>query len=271
MKRWFLPVPPRWRQAERLAPLGIRVRAMLLASIFVSCGSLTGPFSQAGSPTIGAEPIGDFIRSFAVPSEGGELEIVNQIGMIRVTATPPGVEQMTIQARQGTGEARVRVQQLSSRKVKVEVSGRGQVDFEVRVPPLTRLDLLTFRGTISVIDHDGQVRARIASVGNIELSGLRSRQVEGHCHQGKVRFSGELQSQGDYSLKSYSGQVEVAIPEHADFRLLASTHEGAFDLSGFPMRYHQQDHDIVKAVSGSGRSNLYLWTQEGRIHLRRQL
>jgi hypothetical protein len=217
----------------------------------------------------------EWARTFTMPPDVGELEIINQIGTIRVAAAAPGVEHVSILARleanMGGGEPRINAAQSSRQRVKVKVTGRGRVDFDVRVPASTRLDLLTFRGTISVVDLDGQVRARIASVGDIELSRLRSQQVEGHSHNGTVRFSGALHSKGNYSLKSYSGRVEVAVPDDADFKLLASTHQGGFDLGGFPMRYDRQERDVVEAVSGNGHSKLYLWTQEGRIRLRRQL
>jgi hypothetical protein len=249
--------------------------AMLLLAVSPGTFSPTINIEAAPLQEGGVGGSSDWIRTFVMPPEGGELEIINQIGTIRVTAAAPGVEQISIHAKSdlkaGAGEPRIQAVQSSPQRVKVKVTGRGEVDFDVRVPASTRLDLLTFRGTISVVDLDGQVRARIASVGDIELSRLRSERVEGHSHNGTVRFSGALQSKGNYSLKSYSGRVEVAVPDDADFKLLASTHQGGFDLSGFPMRFDRQERDVVEAVSGNGRSRLYLWTQEGRIRLRRQL
>lgn len=273
--RW-VNVSPQKRQSRRF-PQGRRVLAVWTAMLILAFSPSAFFPAMKGSPPQegGVGLTSEWARTFTMPAEAGELEIINQIGTIRVTAAAPGVEQISVSAKAetktGGGDPRIQAVQSSPHRVKVKVTGRSRVDFDVRVPASTRLDLLTFRGTISVVDLDGQVRARIASVGDIELSRLRSQQVEGHSHNGTVRFSGELQSKGNYSLKSYSGRVEVAVPDDADFTLLASTHQGGFDLSGFPMRYDRQERDIVEAVSGNGHSRLYLWTQEGRIRLRRQL
>lgn len=271
----WVNVSPQKRSTCR-SPRGRRVLGVWTATLYLLSPFAFSPLMEAAPPQErGVGVTTEWTRTFPMSPEAGELEIINQIGTIRVTAAVPGVEQISISAKSetkpGGDEARIQAVQSSPQRVKVKVTGRHRVDFDVRVPASTRLDLLTFRGTISVVELDGQVRARIASVGDIELSRLRSQQVEGHSHNGTVRFSGELHSQGNYSLKSYSGRVEVAVPDDADFKLLASTHQGGFDLSGFPMRYDRQERDVVEAVSGNGHSKLYLWTQEGRIRLRRQL
>jgi hypothetical protein len=271
----WVNVSPQKRSTCRY-PRGRRVLGVWTATLYLLSPFAFFPLMEAAPPQErGVGVTTEWTRTFPMSPEAGELEIINQIGTIRVTAAVPGVEQISISAKSetkpGGDEARIQAVQSSPQRVKVKVTGRHRVDFDVRVPASTRLDLLTFRGTISVVELDGQVRARIASVGDIELSRLRSQQVEGHSHNGTVRFSGELHSQGNYSLKSYSGRVEVAVPDDADFKLLASTHQGGFDLSGFPMRYDRQERDVVEAVSGNGHSKLYLWTQEGRIRLRRQL
>ena len=271
----WVNVSPQKRSTCRY-PRGRRVLGVWTATLCLLSPFACSPLMEAATPQEGGMGVtSEWARTFSMPPEAGELEIINQIGTIRVSATAPGVEQISISAKSetkpGGDEPRIQAVQSSPQRVKVKVTGLRRVDFDVRVPASTRLDLLTFRGTISVVDLDGQVRARIASVGDIELSRLRSQQVEGHSHNGTVKFSGELHSKGNYSLKSYSGRVEVAVPDDADFKLLASTHQGGFDLSGFPMRYDRQERDVVEAVSGNGHSKLYLWTQEGRIRLRRQL
>jgi hypothetical protein len=210
-------------------------------------------------------------RSFQITPGKGEIEVTNQIGTIRIISTNTRVDRVTFVARQLNGDSRIVSSQSASGKVTIEVGGQGSVELEVVVPALARLDLLTYKGNIEVNNHTGRIRARVASDGDILLTGLRSRQVEGHCHYGKVYFSGELIEQGTYRLKSFTGEVEVSFPWHADFKLSASTHLGGLDLGDFPLRYDRQLHDLVEAVSGSGRSQVYLWTQEGNIRLHRQL
>lgn len=209
-------------------------------------------------------------KTFSVAPGAGEVEVVNQIGTIKVTSAGAQADRVTIVARQLDGEPKINATQSPQGKVKIEVSGRGTVDFELTAPAGAKLDLLTYKGNISVGQMTGPVRARITTDGNILLTGLRSSRVEAHCHNGNVSFSGELLAQGDYMLKSFSGRVDATFPPNSDFKLSALTFKGGLDLGGFPLKYDRQTKEIVEAVSGAGKSKVYLWTQEGSIHLHRQ-
>jgi DUF4097 and DUF4098 domain-containing protein YvlB len=211
-----------------------------------------------------------FNKTFSVSPETSRLEVVNQTGAIKVSAPNPSASKITINARQADGDARVDATQSSEGNVKVEVSGRGITDFEISVPPSTTLDLLTYKGAISVADLTGSVRARITTEGNIQFTGLRSPKVEASSTGGNVIFNGELLPDGDYQLKSLSGKVDVTFPSNADFKLSASSHSGVIDLGGFPMKFERQSNQLVEAAYGAGRAKVFLWTQEGSIHLHRK-
>ena len=259
-----------WMKAgpsPRGSAAGGRFRFAFIGSVvwtifFTILYSIFSPF-QAGAESTN--------QTFPIPSGTVDVEVINQIGTIRVISSDVYTEKVVLNARQISGETRISTSQSPTGKVTIEVRGRGMVDIEVVVPALARLDLLTYRGNIEVRNHVGQIRARVASDGDIFFSDLRSTAVEGHCPYGNVYFSGPLLAQGDYRLKSFTGRLDVSFPASADFKLSAATHHGGLDLHDFPLRYDLEMRDIVEAVSGLGRSNVLLWTQEGSIRLHRQM
>jgi hypothetical protein len=217
------------------------------------------------SPSAGAQA---FNRTFSVTPETSELEIVNQVGMIKVTPSAASGK-IVIIARQLDGDTKIDATQNAQGKVKVEVTGRGTVDFEITVPPSSNLDLLCYKGAITVTNLGGSVRARITD-GSIQFTGLRSARVEAHSTKGNVSFSGEVLPSGSYTLKSFSGRVDATLPAGADFRLLATSYRGGMDLGGFQMKFEKQTDQLVEAWHGAGRASVHLWTQEGSIHLHRK-
>jgi len=221
----------------------------------------------ASAPSSGAQT---FNRTFAVSPERSELEVVNQAGTIKVTAGANPAK-IVISAKQSDGAARIEATQNALGKVKVEVTGRGRVDFEIAVPASSSIDLLSYQGAIVVTNLAGTVRARVTD-GDIQITGLRSARVDASCTQGNVSFSGEVLPSGRYTLKSFSGRVDAILPADADFKLSASSFRGGMDLGAFQMsmKFDKRSHQLVEASHGAGRASISLWTQEGSIHLRRK-
>ncbi|MFN6201579.1 MAG: DUF4097 family beta strand repeat-containing protein [Acidobacteriota bacterium] len=247
-------------------PASAPVRLFFIGSLFLTVSPL---LILLGMPLAAqAQP---FTRSFHIAPGTGEVEVINQIGTIRIISTDTRSDRISVHAKRLSGDSRINSLQNSSGKVIIEVGGRGTVEIEVVVPAVARLDLLTYKGNIEVSNHIGQIRARIVSDGDIFFTGLRSTNVEGHSHYGNVHFSGVPVNQGDYRFKSFAGRLDVKFPSNADFKLSAATHQGGLDLGDFPLKYDHQMSDIVEAVSGAGRSKVYLWTQEGQIRLHRLL
>jgi DUF4097 and DUF4098 domain-containing protein YvlB len=209
-----------------------------------------------------------FSKTFTVSPESSGLEVINQIGSIKVSTS--GTPKIVISARQVDGRSQIIATQTSDGKVKVEVKGHGTVDFDITVPPSTKLDLFTYKGAISVANLSGPVLARLTTDGNIQFTGLRSPKVEAHSLGGNVIFTGELLPDGEYKLKSFSGRVEANFPPNADFRLSASSFSGVMDLGGFPMKFYRQTNQLVEASCGRGLAKVFLWTQDGSIYLRRK-
>jgi DUF4097 and DUF4098 domain-containing protein YvlB len=209
-----------------------------------------------------------FNRTFSVAPERSELEVVNQMGTIRVTSGG-SAGRIVVNAKQLDGNTKIDATQNAQGKVKVEVTGLGTVDFDITVPASSNLDLLGYKGAITVTNLGGTVRARITD-GNIQFTGLRSPRVEAHSTKGNVSFSGEVLPSGNYTLKSFSGRVDATLPANADFKLSAASFRGGMDLGGFEMKFEKQTDQLVEASYGAGRASVHLWTQEGSIHLHRK-
>jgi DUF4097 and DUF4098 domain-containing protein YvlB len=234
--------------------------AKYLSSLAIGFVVLTASATPSGAQT--------FSRSFAVSPERSEVEVVNQAGTIKVTAGANPAK-IVITATHGEGAPKIDATQNALGKVKVEVTGKGKVDFEITVPASSSIDLLSYRGAIVVTNLAGAVRARVTD-GDIQIAGMRSAKVEAHCTRGNVSFSGEVLPSGSYTLKSFSGRVDATLPADADFKLSASSFRGGMDLDAFQMKFDKRSHQLVEASRGSGRASISLWTQEGSIHLHRK-
>jgi len=234
--------------------------AKFLSAVATGFLALTASTSSSRAQT--------YSRAFAVSPERSELEVVNQVGTIKVTAGA-NPNKIVINAKHSDGAAKIEAAQNAMGKVKVEVTGRGRVDFEIAVPASSSLNLLSYQGAIVVTNLAGAVRARVTD-GDIQIAGMRSAKVDASCTQGNVSFSGEVLPSGRYTLKSFSGRVDAILPADADFKLSASTFSGGMDLSAFQMKFDKRSHQLVEALHGAGRASIRLWTQEGSIYLRRK-
>jgi DUF4097 and DUF4098 domain-containing protein YvlB len=211
-----------------------------------------------------------YSKTFPVSSDQNTLEVINQQGSIKVTAAPPTSGKVVINARLSEGNPRVDAKQTPDGKIKVEVSGHGLTDFEISVPTATELDLLTYKGTISVANLNGPVRARTTTEGDIRFANIRSQKVEGHSISGNVFFEGETLPGGEYKFKSFSGKIDLTLPPDSDFRLSATSSAGVIDLGGFPLKFDRQTNQLIEAACRTGKAKVSLWTQEGNIHLHRK-
>jgi len=242
------------------APLSSKLIAKFLSALAISFVAVVAMAYSASAQT--------FSRTFAVAPETSELEVVNQAGTIKVTAVA-NMAKIIVNARQNDNAAKIDATQNAQGKVKIEVTGRGIVDFEITVPVSSNVDLLSYEGAVTVTNLAGAVRARVTN-GNIQIAGLRSARVEAHSRNGNVSFSGDVLPSGNYTLKSFSGHVDATLPANADFKLSATSFRGGMDLTAFHMKFDRQSHQLVEASHGAGRASINLWTQEGSIRLHRK-
>ena len=209
----------------------------------------------------------DFNKSFRVLPSASALEVVNKMGS--VTLVPGDAGTILIAAvRNG---ANINATQLPDGKVRLEVTSDTPVDFKITVPASSALNVLCVmcNGGVLVKGMRGELVLRTTN-GNIQITGARSPRVEASSTSGDVRFEGEILSSGSYTLKSFSGRVAALLPAGASFRLNATSFRGGMDLQDFPMSYEKQNDKFVRALVGSDKASVTLWTQEGSISLHRR-
>src|SRR5215510_14640476 len=96
-------------------------RASLLVTLLVALAIV--PIARAQT----------FTRTFAVSPESSDLEVINQVGSIKIAAGG-AAGKIIIGAKQSDPETKIGASQTAEGKVKIEVAGRGTVDFEITVP-----------------------------------------------------------------------------------------------------------------------------------------
>ena len=110
----------------------------------------------------------------------------------------------------------------------------GDINFIVKVPVDSTVDIETKRGNISINNvRGGMVRARVSTNGDIELTGIRASEVIAENGVGHLLFDGELVSGGAYTFKSLTGDINIRIPKNSSFSLVASAQPQSINLNSF--------------------------------------
>ncbi len=230
--------------------------------------SLAAILAVAGVAAATALPASaqDFWQSFKVTPESSTLDLKNRDGTIHVKGRKKS-NNIVISAKTVSGDARVEAQRTADGTIQVEVRGHGTVNFDIEVPVLSNLRLLSFRGSMHISRSAGAIKASILNDGSIELTDLQSPSVEANSANGNVVFKGAVLPTGRYALKTFSGSVEATLPAGSDFKLVAKSVQGGMDLGKFPLNFGKRTDQLVEGTCGAGRASLSLWTQEGVIRL----
>src|SRR5947209_8734088 len=146
----------------------------------------------------------------------------------------------------------------------------GDINFRVRVPANSTVNIETKRGNISINNIRGDmVRAHVSTSGDVELMGLRANQVIAESGIGNIVFDGELTG-GTYTFKSLSGDINIRIPVNSSFSLVANGVEKAISLNDFAspeLSFVGDGRKVYGNVNrGDGpRSSLIIFNQRGKI------
>ena len=146
----------------------------------------------------------------------------------------------------------------------------GDINFEIRVPVNSTVDIETRRGNITVRGVQGSlVRAHVSSEGDIELTGIRAANVMAENKVGDILFDGELRSGGTYRLSSAQGNISIRIPENSSFRLMAlAPMTRRIDLGSFAnagLKFIGDQRKVVGEVGGDNRALLNISNLRGTI------
>lgn len=143
----------------------------------------------------------------------------------------------------------------------------GDVNFRIRVPVNSLIDVETVRGDIIVRNVRSQiVRAVVTTEGDVQLTGIRATTVMARNMMGLIVFEGELLPRGTYSFTSMSGQMHLRIPSDSGFNLTALTR--SIDLGSFARHFTPRGHRVTGNV-GDGGATLSISNTSGSVSFMR--
>jgi DUF4097 and DUF4098 domain-containing protein YvlB len=132
----------------------------------------------------------------------------------------------------------------------------------------------TLNGPVTLTNIvDGHVE--ITSVGgDIVLNAVTGPLVEVNSNTGKINYDGDFGGQGEYSLRSYTGDIEATAPGNASIDVTASSEQGKvvsdFSLqpkhTSFPLRAGS----AFAGTMGKAASSVKLFSFSGKIHLKKR-
>ncbi len=147
-------------------------------------------------------------------------------------------------------------------------NGIGNVNFLIRVPRLSNVDIETRIGNLSVTNvSGGLVRAIITTEGDITLTNIAAGAVDAQNGIGDIFFDGEMRSGGYYRFTSMRGNINLRIPFESSFKLMAtapSTRNISLGSFASP-EMSFGDGRRVYGRFGDGSSSLTVTNQRGSI------
>jgi len=159
--------------------------------------------------------------------------------------------------------------------VVVEQAGDGvelsSVSGDVKISRIEgEASLKTVSGDISIAFLRGSVEAESVS-GDIELKDVsQARRVKVSSLSGDVRYYGDLNPDGIYTLKTHSGDLEVRLPAEAKFDLVAKTFSGDVDSEFEITLVGKVSRRELRGKVNGGGAELELRTFSGEIKLRKK-
>ncbi len=212
-----------------------------------------------------------FNRSYPA-SKSVRLQLTNRSGTVTVEGWEK--DEVRISANLEAPAANI-VPQNQSGTIIINVvkdnQGRGEVgnvNFTIKVPANSAVDIETRMGNLSVRDvRGGLVRAHITSEGDITLTNINAKSVAAENVIGNIFFDGTLRSGGTYRFASTRGEINLRIPSNSSFQLVATAPSsrnislGVFSNSGFNF----SDGRRVVGQVGDGSATLSVTNQRGKI------
>jgi hypothetical protein len=145
----------------------------------------------------------------------------------------------------------------------------GSVNFTVRVPYTSSVDIETRMGNLTVTNvRGGSVRAHISSEGDVTLTNIYAGAVSAQTGIGNIFFDGEVRSGGNYRYSSFKGDISLRIPINSSFRLIAiapSTRSISLGPFSNPNMAFLSDGRQVVGTFGDGSSSVTVKNQRGGI------
>ena len=213
-----------------------------------------------------------FSKSYPA-SKNVRLELANRSGTVTVEGWDR--QEVSISAILEQPAANIVPQNLSG-KILINLvkdnQGRnevGSVNFLIKVPYSSSVDIQTAMGNLSVSNVQGMlVRAKISTEGDITLTNIGAANVKAENLIGDIFFDGMIQPGGIYYFSSIRGNINLRIPTNSSFQLVAtapSTRKiflGAFTNSG--LSFVSEGRRVI-GKTGDGNASLTVTNQRGSI------
>lgn len=149
----------------------------------------------------------------------------------------------------------------------------GNVNFTIRVPFTSSVDIETKMGNLSVSNvRGGLVRAHITTEGDITLTNIGASAVSAQNGIGDIFYDGAIQQGGGYRFFSINGTISLRIPQGSSFKLLAtapSTRNISLGTFTENMRWVGEGRRVV-GTAGDGAATLSVTNQRGNIQFIRR-
>lgn len=162
------------------------------------------------------------------------------------------------------------------------VGGRGNITLESVNGSITvegaegDIEVTGVAGNIDLSDCSGDIMVEAVG-GSVAMTGIRSRDVEAGTVGGTLRFEGEIQDGGIYTLGTHGGQIWLYLPTDINARIEAITLAGGMevDFPGAPSEPTRNrgipglsEKEITFQV-GNGSARVEVETFGGTIHILR--
>ena len=223
-------------------------------------------------------------RSYTL-ADGGRLELINVNG--RITAEPSAgtsvelVGERTAKAssddaaRELLGQVEMR-EEAGASQVRVEVRaprnfrlGGVEVQWTVKIPKGTVVDLRNTNGKIQLTGLTGEIRARTVN-GGVEGRDLSVASLEASAVNGgvDVELAAPLGDAGRVSLETVNGGVQLALPGASKVSVVARVTNGGINTGSLPFQVTgEQTRRRFEGTLNGGGASVTLETTNGGVRL----
>jgi hypothetical protein len=258
--------------------VGIPTPSLDLSGPYVSLSIVFGGIAKAGGSVAGLKAA-TASGTLSVP-EGTRLSLENAMGSVAVSS----VQYSEIQ----TGSRRV-VEWSAVLKEDADFAGNefveaasgpagaslrttaeGEVDYVLRVPPGTDLELVNGAGAVHIVGHSASAVRISLGAGEISLFDIDARELELSVGVGQIDVS--ARAIGSLSAHAGVGRILLELPPDSSATISASAGIGDTSISGFSgMTLREQGFlwtRAADAVLGSGLAVISLSTGIGAVEVR---
>jgi DUF4097 and DUF4098 domain-containing protein YvlB len=105
--------------------------------------------------------------------------------------------------------------------------------------------------------------------GDVRILDSNTTSLKASTTSGDVHYSGSLNPNGRYELKSHSGTVEVVLPANSQFAVNASTFSGSIETDFEIKLQGRIERRTISGLVGQGGPTLELRSFSGEVRLRK--